>query len=68
MGDELLVVRDAEGPSRPLDREEHTLVLGCVLTQESKSGEFITGILNVNNEMRYHKIADKRCLSSSMGG
>lgn len=30
MGDELLVVRDAERPSRPLDREEYTLVLGCI--------------------------------------
>ena len=68
MGDELLVVRDAERPSRPLDREEYTLVLGCIARAMIKVWKIITRRLNANDGIRYHKIADKRCLSSSMGG
>lgn len=71
MGDELLVVRHAEGPARTLDGEKGILVPGTsdrVMTERLGKNPLKMFCVNGLCKTSDHKIADKRCLSSSMGG
>lgn len=49
MGDELLVVRDAEGSPCSIDREERILV-SSMIAQRKETGQFLVVKLYANNE------------------
>ena len=71
MGDELLVVCHAEGPAGTLDGEKGILVLGTsdrVMTERLGKNPLEIFCVNGLCKTSDHKIADKRCLSSSIGG